>query len=360
MAKVTLICDVDPTQDGGLFEELQALGRILKELGHRVSIWTSPKAREAINVPSGIEVLSPFPSFKFFEPFRAFTFLSQQRADIYHVVVNSVPSPSWRHSFTSLFPLLKSFSQPLLVSHFLSWKEPRPFGIRQLLHMADVVITPTDSLGRLISADAYSTAYQKFSTLPLLAPHALPKPLPEANGWDLRPFVYLPGQIEEWDLLEQSMEDLIHWLPPKPFTFVVNPSWRQHSQVQWLKTKWTKILKDKMNFYFPETLSLSQHRWFLENAEVVHLAGLGLHSYSLIRTFLEGQILGSPLLLPSAFVKIHLKQMEELSFHRLAEHGPTRDLAEVRSKLKDQLRSLNLNPLTPDAGNLLNRIYSNH
>ena len=155
------------------------------------------------------------------------------------------------------------------------------------------------------------------------------------------------------------MEDLLYWLPETPLTLVVDPSWRQHPQVQSLKDKWIKILNGKISFYFPETLSLSHHRWLLENAELVHLAGLGLHSYSLIRMFLEGQNLESPLLLPSSFVSIHLKQMQEYSFNRLAEQGPTKDLVKIRSQLIDQLRELKKSQLVPDAANLLNRIYSN-
>ena len=165
MPHVTLVSDLEPQTDWAAFEQLVSLAQVLSQSGHTLSLWLSPAAREREVWPKRAEKLSPCPKWSSFEALRSLPFWMTKKTDIMHFVPR-VQSLKKTHAFSWLVPFFKSFHNPLIVSSFFSWPPSPPFHLRQLLHLSELVLTPSEYLRHLISADPNSTTFQKFSTRP--------------------------------------------------------------------------------------------------------------------------------------------------------------------------------------------------
>lgn len=350
MPRVTLVSDIEPSANGPLFQQLVNLSHLLVQSGHDVSLWLTPQAREQDLWPKKSEKLSPCPNWSAWEAVRALPFWLSRRMDVLHFIPR-MDSQKRSHAFSGLIPLLKGVSNPLIVSSFYSWP-PRPgFHIQQLLHLSEVVLTPSENLRHLISADPNSTSFQHFAKLPLfpLSDLGFDEFSPPSHYLKLKPFIYLPGPWRDWEDPEEAFKRSMARFKAENLWFIGGSDWTQNEAVA---RKLQNVLqRSSRKLFFPEKVTPQLHRWLLQNAQAVEARGLRLNSLSLSLCFEECLEWEIPLLFSKFQSELHSQIWTELQSDALS-------TPEERQKFRIKLTQLKSRHLKTDPGSLINRFYS--
>lgn len=359
MSPITLISDADPTADEFLFAELLGLSHLLIDVGHRVRLWVRQSAQSSIPARRGLEILSPCPEWKMHEVLKALPYFVRENVEILHVLPkNDNASPL--HAFSLLFPLIKNLHQIFLVSHFLSWPQKPSVGLRQLLNLSDLVLTPSENLRQRVSSDPSSTLRQRFACFPLLmssnrsSDFSIPSHLQ-----DIDPFIYVPGAWHEWQNPGYSLDRLLQWTQDWPGLIVVDPGWNQNlpqmSELQKI------IKKDVHRVVYLERISHDLQFWLLENAEFIYASGLMANSITTLRLYELYNRGPLPLLFSSATAH-HLNFPDLWNFNHLAQQGPLVENPQIRidmmAALQNTLNQQRNKKIRMDPANELNRLYS--
>jgi hypothetical protein len=367
MPRVTLVSDLEADTDWSAFEQLTALSHLLAESGHQLSLWLSPSSRDADVWPRKATKLSPYPRWSGWDAFKGLPFLVGQSADILHFVprLAKTEGPKFgdkilsrtsfsTHAFSWLAPLLKGFHNPLIVSSFYSWPDPPAFHIRQLLHLSELVLTPSEHLKNLVSADPYSTAFQSFGRLPLLSgPLSAEESLPR-HYEELTPFIYLPGLFEEWEDAVATLEFLSGSSGWKGW-IIAGQGWtRDFSASRRLQS----LARSPSRIFFPEKMSPALHRSLVKRAEWVWLKGLKLDSLSLSRGFEEGALWERPLFFSEVQSELHSPLWKAVSQRLSLPSDFSADRTGQAEHLLRVLRELQSKAVQSDPASQLNRLYS--
>lgn len=359
MPHVTLVSDLSPTSDWKSFDQLVSLSHLLQQSGHQVSLWINPEARQLDCWPNKSERLSPCPTWSSFEAIKSIPFWMNKKTDVLHFVPNLNSSRTRSHAFAWLVPVLKGFHNPLVVSSFYSWPQKPTFQIRQLLYLSDLVFTPSDYLRHLISSDPHSRNFQSFSQIPIL-PHFEEDDNEDFNYERLIPFVYMPGNWEEWEDPQLQFEKVLQSLSGWNGTLVVGQDW---TSKPWRGKALSQLIQEyRASVFFPEKLNAASSKWLSQNAKALITAGLRLNSLSLSQSIEEALKWETPLLFSKLQSDLHSPHIAKLwsDLSSLKPQALKNWLEDdsAQQKLRSKISKIKRNSLQVDPVNQINRMYS--
>ncbi len=357
MPHVTLVSDLEPDVDWSAFQQLVSLSQLLTQSGHSLSLWVSPKARELEIWPQRAEKLAPCPNWSTFDAMKSLPFWMGKKTDILHFVPK-MNSKNRLHAFTWLAPFFKSFHNPLIVSSFFSWPAAAPYYLKQLLHLSELVLTPSEYLRHMISSDSHSTAFQTLSTLPLF-PHITSQTDSNIPSYYQRlvPFLYLPGGADEWEDPVASLEMVLDNTQDFNGWIVAGHDWTQNFLNSRKLQQLLKQRTDAHRVFFPETMTSELHEWLIKNCTALWLKGMRLSSLSLSQSFEDGLDFERPLLFSKLQSDLHSPHWASL-FTDPPDIGAWLNDPNETENVVQKVRELKTASLLPDPANQLNRLYS--
>ena len=357
MPHVTLVSDLEPDVDWSAFEQLVSLAQLLSQSGHSLSLWLSPKARELEVWPHRAEKLAPCPNWSTFDAMKSIPFWMGKKTDILHFVPK-MNSKNKLHAFTWLVPFFKSFHNPLIVSSFFSWPASSPYYLKQLLHLSELVITPSEYLRHIISSDSHSTSHQSLSSLPLF-PYAVSQNEFKVPSYyeKLNSFLYLPGGAEDWEDPVASLEQVLNSTQAFQGWIVAGHNWTQSFTTSRKLQQLLKVRTDSHRVFFPETMNSELHQWLIKNALAIWVKGMRLSSLSLSQSFEDGLDFERPLLFSKLQSDLHSPHWATL-LTEPEDLGRWLNDPSQSEALSEKVKSLKTASLLPDPASQLNRLYS--